>query len=512
MSAGSAFASGVRAGQNIWNQAVNNAMAGKRLDMLRTQFQYEETKRRTDASNLTKANTGLQSFFKDTSTVKNLLDPQQYEVFKNAQLKAIPVVSLDPEVFKAFTNSVNVINNRTQGESASALVAERGLLATKYRDYYEGQDLPTIVVKGNPPVTDWVKTIEMVKIKEEESAQKSDLRGVDYDIEKEFKKTFPNKQFPGTPTDPLTGTKSEPDYGAASEMVRDEERKREVDKLVDTADSKNEIDFRVGFKKWQRDVVKNPALDPKNPEDQKLYRTFAHDEKIAGLMAEAGLEAFKLQDKLVPDTTAGGYRNIAEVTGMINDLIRKQEEDADTKKAMAQKPLTESQAKDYIFSGRLKLNENVIAELEQDGFKPESIPQDIMMAWLPEFGKTEDQKRYISARANWIAAVLRRESGAAIAESEYKGGFEQYFPLIGDSPQVVRDKRDRRRQVERDMRAISTNQPVMSDYETIGGSVKYDNLNKVQQAVDSGRLKVGDKYKYYDANGLIQDGVVEPGE
>ena len=63
MSAGSAFASGVRAGQNIWNQAVNNAMAGKRLDMLRTQFQYEETKRRTDASNLTKANTGLQSFF-----------------------------------------------------------------------------------------------------------------------------------------------------------------------------------------------------------------------------------------------------------------------------------------------------------------------------------------------------------------------------------------------------------------------------------------------------------------
>ena len=44
MSAGSAFASGVRAGQNIWNSAVSNAMAGKRLDMLRTQFQFEQTK------------------------------------------------------------------------------------------------------------------------------------------------------------------------------------------------------------------------------------------------------------------------------------------------------------------------------------------------------------------------------------------------------------------------------------------------------------------------------------
>ena len=512
MSAGSAFASGVRAGQNIWNQAVNNAMAGKRLDMLRTQFQYEETKRRTDASNLTKANTGLQSFFKDTSTVKNLLDPQQYEVFKNAQLKAIPVVSLDPEVFKAFTNSVNVINNRTQGESASALVAERGLLATKYRDYYEGQDLPTIVVKGNPPVTDWVKTIEMVKIKEEESAQKSDLRGVDYDIEKEFKKTFPNKQFPGTPTDPLTGTKSEPDYGAASEMVRDEERKREVDKLVDTADSKNEIDFRVGFKKWQRDVVKNPALDPKNPEDQKLYRTFAHDEKIAGLMAEAGLEAFKLQDKLVPDTTAGGYRNMAEVTGMINDLIRKQEETSDAKKSMALKPPTESQAKDYIFSGRLKLAEETIAKLEQRGFKPESIPTSIAMAFLPEVGQTGDQKLYIAARANWVGAQLRRLSGAAIKPEEYVQDFKEYFPLVNDGPEVIAYKRNLRRQVEQDMRAIATNQTVMSDYETTGDPVEYDNLNKVQQAVDSGRLKVGDSYKYKDANGLIQDGIVESGE
>ena len=45
MSAGSAFASGVRAGQNIWNSAVQNAMAGKRLDMLKTQFTFEQAQR-----------------------------------------------------------------------------------------------------------------------------------------------------------------------------------------------------------------------------------------------------------------------------------------------------------------------------------------------------------------------------------------------------------------------------------------------------------------------------------
>jgi hypothetical protein len=125
---------------------------------------------------------------------------------------------------------------------------------------------------------------------------------------------------------------------------------------------------------------------------------------------------------------------------------------------------------------------------------------------------TNDQKLYIAARANWIGAQLRRLSGAAIKPEEYEQDFKEYFPLINDSPEVIAYKRNLRRQVEQDMRAIAINQPVMSDYETTGGSVMYESLTKVEQAVDSGRLKVGDRYRYKDANGLIQDGVVEPGE
>ncbi len=134
------------------------------------------------------------------------------------------------------------------------------------------------------------------------------------------------------------------------------------------------------------------------------------------------------------------------------------------------------------------------------------------MAILPEVGMTNDQKLYIAARANWIGAQLRRLSGAAIKPEEYEQDFKEYFPLINDSPEVIAYKRNLRRQVEQDMRAIAINQPVMSDYETTGDSVMYESLTKVEQAVDSGRLKVGDSYKYKDANGLIQDGVVEPGE
>ena len=201
---------------------------------------------------------------------------------------------------------------------------------------------------------------------------------------------------------------------------------------------------------------------------------------------------------------------MAEVTGMINDLIRKQEDDAGIKKVMAQKPLTESQAKDYIFSGRLKLTEETMAKLEARGFQPQSIDQSIFMTGLPELAKTNDQKLYIAARANWIGAQLRRLSGAAIKPEEYAQDIKEYFPLINDSPEVIAYKRDLRRQVERDMRAIATNQPVISDYKTTGDPVEYNNVADVEAAVARGRLKVGDSYRYKTQSGQIQNGIVQP--
>ena len=62
MSAGSAFASGVRAGQNIWNQAVNNAMAGKRMDMLKTKFQYEQAQRKKQIEDQLAAQEGYEKY------------------------------------------------------------------------------------------------------------------------------------------------------------------------------------------------------------------------------------------------------------------------------------------------------------------------------------------------------------------------------------------------------------------------------------------------------------------
>jgi hypothetical protein len=57
----------------------------------------------------------------------------------------------------------------------------------------------------------------------------------------------------------------------------------------------------------------------------------------------------------------------------------------------------------------------------------------------PEFQKYDQAKR------DFINAQLRRESGAAIAPSEFENADKQYFPVPGDTPEVVAQKRANRR-------------------------------------------------------------------
>lgn len=60
--------------------------------------------------------------------------------------------------------------------------------------------------------------------------------------------------------------------------------------------------------------------------------------------------------------------------------------------------------------------------------------------------QNEQFKSYDDARRDFVNAVLRRESGAAIAESEFESANRQYFPVPGDSQRQIDEKRQRREQ------------------------------------------------------------------
>lgn len=63
---------------------------------------------------------------------------------------------------------------------------------------------------------------------------------------------------------------------------------------------------------------------------------------------------------------------------------------------------------------------------------------------LPQGLKSEDRQLFEQAERNFVNAILRRESGAAIAPSEFISAEQQYFPRPGDSEAVLDQKRQNR--------------------------------------------------------------------
>jgi hypothetical protein len=59
-------------------------------------------------------------------------------------------------------------------------------------------------------------------------------------------------------------------------------------------------------------------------------------------------------------------------------------------------------------------------------------------------GPNEKQQEVDAARRNFITAVLRKESGAAISPSEFYNEAQKYFPQVGDSQSVLKQKQEAR--------------------------------------------------------------------
>lgn len=60
---------------------------------------------------------------------------------------------------------------------------------------------------------------------------------------------------------------------------------------------------------------------------------------------------------------------------------------------------------------------------------------------LPSFLQGAERQQFEQAKRNFVNSVLRNESGAVIADSEFKNADKQYFPQPGDTPAVLEQKR-----------------------------------------------------------------------
>jgi hypothetical protein len=131
------------------------------------------------------------------------------------------------------------------------------------------------------------------------------------------------------------------------------------------------------------------------------------------------------------------------------------------------KPLTEAQGNSVAFGARAIEANRIATDLEKQGvrntgairtaiggvvgmtpFVGEQLEQGVRSTFnvLPSIagGTSPEQQQVEQARRNFVSAVLRKESGAAIGVDEYKNEERKYFPQAGDTDKVIQQKQKAR--------------------------------------------------------------------
>lgn len=105
------------------------------------------------------------------------------------------------------------------------------------------------------------------------------------------------------------------------------------------------------------------------------------------------------------------------------------------------------------FGKRLEQAENDFGRLQSEGFDRTSMLEGIKSTLAPNMVKGKGLQQQEQAERNFLTALLRRESGAVISDDEFASGATQYFPRVGDSPEVLEQKKRNRDQVRTSLKA-----------------------------------------------------------
>ena len=120
----------------------------------------------------------------------------------------------------------------------------------------------------------------------------------------------------------------------------------------------------------------------------------------------------------------------------------------------AAKPLTESQSKFAMFGARAAAASDLVDQLNDEdtasGAKTLQHWQETPIIGRIATGMSSDKAIALAqAQRDFVNAVLRPESGASIAKSEFDNAILQYFPQPGDPKEVIKQKREaRNREIE----------------------------------------------------------------
>jgi len=160
----------------------------------------------------------------------------------------------------------------------------------------------------------------------------------------------------------------------------------------------------------------------------------------------------------------------------------------------------------FGFAARILNSMNILDWLEEDitGFSTAGI---IGRRMSPNFLKGDVVRQQKQTERDFVNAVLRRESGAAISGSEFRTARKQYLPQPWDDAQTLKQKRVNRMIVLQGMAAESNNfvlfEPGITVLEANKTKDKTDDFSIPENAVD-----FDDTIDYQEGDFAINNGVM----
>jgi hypothetical protein len=246
-------------------------------------------------------------------------------------------------------------------------------------------------------------------------------------------------------------------------MIADRKRKAvEFGGALDSLSQVPDAQKPVAYQQVISDLKKTGTIDPQDAPDEydpmfvegslrkfRQMREYLEQEK---LRADTDLSRARAQ-AAVPDAELQREALKAQI-GATKAKTAKDYADARD----AGKPkVTGDQYKVAGFVKRAEQAENVLNQImESKEFDPTSASADVQSRWFyPGIKQSAGYKGFDQASRNFISAILRRESGAAISPQEYESERVKYFPVPGDDADTIAQKTAARAQAMAGLKAES---------------------------------------------------------
>ena len=156
-------------------------------------------------------------------------------------------------------------------------------------------------------------------------------------------------------------------------------------------------------------------------------------------------------DKLIASQKQKGFEPVYGADGTIKDWKRIKGWGSGKSKTFKK-----SQYQAAGFARRAEQAEEALQALKKSGFDPSGVVDQLIGDYTPDFlegFKPGDVKAYEQAKRNFVSAVLRDESGAAIPPEEQAEEQKKYFPRAGDDERTLAQKRQARIQAIKNLKA-----------------------------------------------------------